>query len=134
MTKVNVFSPVRNFTGVSVGVVFSNGRGLVEEDSPAWKYFKRRGYRLGGSADDEDSDPAEVISDVFNAADGESGQSLGPEKPEDPQEPAVDIPGMPKTDATRGEFAEFAESMGLETEGLTKAKIIEKIMQEASRG
>lgn len=130
MAEISVFSPVMGFNGVSVGVAFTNGHALVEEDSPAYQYFKRRGYQIGNQEEDS-ADPDGIISAAFAAADGEPGEVHSPEglvKTGD-----VDIPGMPKSDATRGEIAEFAEGMGLETEGLSKAKIIEKIRAEAAK-
>lgn len=133
MTKVSVFSPVKGFNGVSVGVAFTDGHALVEEGSAAYKYFKRRGYRLGDAADEGNSDPDESISGEATATDGDQGRVQGPQAPADTSDPELpEIPGMPGADATRGELAEFAEGMGLETEGLTKAKIIEKIKAEAT--
>lgn len=130
MSKINVYSPAKGFNGVSVGVAFTDGHALVDQDSAAFRYFKRKGYYIGAQPE-EGSNPDVVISDAFSAADGESGEVHGPEEPVAAVE--VDIPGMPKSDASRGEFAEFAEGMGLETEGLTKAKIIDKIKEEAKR-
>lgn len=133
MAIIDVYSPVKGFTGTSVGVAFTGGHAEVEEGSAAYKYFKRRGYRLGDAADEGNSDPDESISGEATATDGDPGRVQGPQAPADTSDPELsEIPGMPGADATRGELAEFAEGMGLETEGLTKAKILEKIKAEAT--
>lgn len=121
MGTVSVFSPREDFTGKVGKVGFVNGVADIDVDVHAAElaYFRRQGYEIGERDDDDD-----IISDEFKAADADDTLA---------DEPEVEIPGMPKADATRGEFAEFAEGMGIETEGLSKAKIIDAIKAEAAK-
>lgn len=51
MTRVEVFTPVADYTGEVAGVVFEQGRGEVERDSAAYRYFRQQGYGIGRRTD-----------------------------------------------------------------------------------
>lgn len=117
MAKIDVFSPVKGFSGISVGVAFIDGQGEVEKGSAAHKYFLRRGYKFGGVA--------HSTFDASTASDEPVEQGDDPTTP-----PEIEIPGMPSSKAKRSEWVEFAEGLGIDTEALTIPQIRERILAE----
>lgn len=125
MADITIYAPRKDFTGVVGGVAFTHGEAVANEEThaAALAYFKRAGYQVG-----ERVDEGPVLTEDQDSAEDDTTE------PEDTDEDdEVEIPGMPKSDATRGQFAEFAEGMGIETEGLSKAKIIDAIKAEAAK-
>ncbi|OKX85127.1 hypothetical protein [Corynebacterium glutamicum] len=122
MAKITVFSPVKNFSGVSVGITFSHGVGVVEEGSAAHKYFQRRGYAFSLEEDRASQSPG-ASQDLPEG--GKTAEKEGASTP-----PDIDIPGMPGAKALRSEWIAFAESLGIETESLTIPQIRERIIVE----
>lgn len=112
---IEVRSPRRDFTGVVGKVAFVDGRAVVDEDehAAALAYFRRRGYQVGNLDEDPDTESPGGDNTEHSETDA------------DGEEP--DHSGMPHGNASRGTWAEFAEAQGVETEGLSKAKIIEAV-------
>lgn len=124
MAKIKVFSPVKNFSGVSVGVTFSHGVGVVEEGSAAHKYFERRGYAFSLEEDQDSQAPGAPQDPPEGGKAEEEGTSTPPE---------VDIPGMPGSKALRSEWIAFAESLGIESESLTIDQMRERVIAEHTK-
>lgn len=120
MAKIDVFSPVKGFSGISVGVAFIDGQGEVEKGSAAHKYFLRRGYKFGGAA--------HSTFDASTASDDPVEQGDDPTTP-----PEIEIPGMPGSKALRSEWIAFAESLGIESESLTIDQMRERIIAEHTK-
>jgi hypothetical protein len=51
VTRVEVFTPVADYTGEVAGVAFEQGRGEVERGSAAYRYFRQQGYGIGRQTD-----------------------------------------------------------------------------------
>lgn len=120
MAGTKVFHPNPDFSGKIVGVTFVNGEATAE--GMALAYFRRHlsnGYQVGARGESA-PEPELVEPEVVEAA-------------VEDEVAVADIPGFPGKDATRSQLAEFAEGMGLETEGLTKAQIIDKVKAEAAK-
>lgn len=124
MAKITVFSPVKNFSGVSVGITFSHGVGVVEEGSAAHRYFQRRGYAFSLEEDQDSQAPGAPQDPPEGGKAEEEGTSTPPE---------VDIPGMPGSKALRSEWIAFAESLGIESESLTIDQMRERVIAEHTK-
>lgn len=125
MADIKIYAPRQDFTGVVGGVAFTHGEALADEekDSSALAYFRRAGYQVGERVQD-----IQVLTGDQDPVEDDTSESEDVDEVDE-----VEVPGMPKPDATRGQFAEFAEGMGLETEGLTKAQIVDAIKAEAAK-
>lgn len=97
VNRYKVESPVRSFTGESVGVRFTRGTGLVDDSTKdgraAIEYFRRQGYALLPVDDDEEvpatSGPVATEDALTNFGHGSApsvGLGIGiPDEPEIPQ-------------------------------------------------
>lgn len=127
-----VHSPVAGYTGKVGRVAFAAGRAVVDAGASELDYFRRRGYHVkplpGGAEDvpveaeqvDTDDSVDTDVADTVKEADAEQADDGEEDSP-------ADALGMPHGNASRGTWADFAEAQGIDTEGLTKAKIIEAV-------
>lgn len=127
-----VHSPVAGYTGKVGRVAFAAGRAVVDAGASELDYFRRRGYHVkplpGGAEDvpveaeqvDTDDSVDTDVADPVEEADAEQADDGEEDSP-------ADALGMPHGNASRGTWADFAEAQGIDTEGLTKAKIIEAV-------
>lgn len=116
-----VYHPDPGYNGIGPGgVVFVDGK--TRASGMVLRFFRRRtdlGYRVGESTP---LDPQPMVE--------EESVDLSPEETEAEELEDVvpsDALGMPPSNASRGTWADFAEAQGIDTEGLTKAKIIEAV-------
>lgn len=125
-----VHSPVAGYTGKVGRVAFAAGRAVVDAGASELDYFRRRGYHvkpLPGGAEDVPVEAEQVDSeDIADVAD--TAEETEAEQADDDEDVVPsDALGMPHGNASRGTWADFAEAQGIDTEGLTKAKIIEAV-------
>lgn len=109
MSLVDVYHPNPEFSGTVVGgAVFVDGHARVQ--GMALRYFERhqsQGYQIGVRHEDvsEPVEEPEVVVEEHTSDDED------------------DVPGRPRVNDSRGTWADHAESMGIDTEGLTKDQI-----------
>jgi hypothetical protein len=96
VNRYKVQSPVRSFSGESVGVQFTHGTGFVDDSTKdgraAIEYFRRQGYALLPVEDDEEvsvaSGPVSTEDALTNLGHGSAPSvGLGIGVPEDPEIP-----------------------------------------------
>lgn len=105
MADYKITTPVLGFTGVSVGVNFTNGVAEIDSETqaPALAYFRAQGYGV------EPLDEPETVAD----------EPLAP-VPVDPLTPVVD-PNAPARSASKSDWVVYAVSKGMDENAADKA-------------
>lgn len=107
VNRYKIESPVRSFSGESVGVAFDKGTGYVDDSSKdgraALEYFRRQGYNVAPVEDDEETgveiaSPSEEMSNVDHGAAPAVALGIGIPEEQPPVTPIVFDPSKRSQD------------------------------------